>query len=68
MENRAHAGRPNPTDPTVLHLRSVDTDAASELGLTLRLTRLTDPVTDTFLGVHDRTCPASAHRWADRTH
>lgn len=43
-------------------------DGPNAVWLALRLTRLTDPVTDTLLAVHDRTCPAGAHLWVDLTH
>ncbi|MFC5004426.1 hypothetical protein ACFPIJ_42195 [Dactylosporangium cerinum] len=43
-------------------------DGPAEVWLVLRLTRHTDPVTDTLLTVHDRTCPAGAHPWANLTY
>lgn len=35
--------------------------------LALRLTRLTDPITDTLLRVHDQTCLTRNHLWYDPT-
>ncbi|MFG2043945.1 hypothetical protein [Dactylosporangium sp. NPDC048998] len=43
-------------------------DGPTAVWLTLRLTRLTDPITDTLLAVHDRTCPTRTHPWVDLTH
>ena len=46
----------------------ISCDGPAAVWLALRLTRLTDPVTDTLLAVHDRTCPTGAHLWADLNH
>jgi hypothetical protein len=42
-------------------------DGPDAVWLALRLTRLTDPITDTLLRVHDQTCPTTDHLWYDPT-
>lgn len=49
-------------------LHMVRRDGPNTVWLALRLTRLTDPITDTLAQVHDRTCPTRHHLWIDATH
>lgn len=48
-------------------LHMVRRDGPNTVWLALRLTRLTDPIADTLVRVHDQTCPTRLHRWVDLT-
>lgn len=42
-------------------------DGPGLIWLALRLTKLTDPIADTLLRLHDQTCPTTDHLWYDPT-